>query len=214
MRGLFIFVVASLAGVMAFAQVGTNQKNLPAGALERQIYEQEGQKLNTPAAFRASIMHARLPGGAVMIIGCQEDRGRQWNPQGESLNQVLNEMTTVDKSYRWEVQDGAINLLPASGEPLLLKTQVGEFEIQSPSSWKALNQLKTKPEIQQAMLGLGLQEGIAIITYSPRPTAFSVKFTGGTLRQALNAIAVAHGSDVWEYQEIRCGKRNEVIIRF
>ena len=214
MRVLFIFVVVSLAGVMVFAQVGTNQKNLPAGALERQIFEHEGQTLNTPAAFRASLLHAKLPGGAAMVIGCQEDRGRKWNPQGESLSQVLNEMTTVDKSYRWEVQDGAINLLPASGEPLLLKTQVGELEIESPSSLKALEQLKTSPEIQQAMLGLGLQAGITIITYSPRPTAFSVKFPGGTFRQALNAIAVAHGTDVWDYQEIRCGKRNEVIIRF
>jgi hypothetical protein len=33
-------------------------------------------------------------------------------------------------------------------------------------------------------------------------------------RQALNAIAVAHGRDVWEYREIRCGERKEVIIRF
>ena len=64
------------------------------------------------------------------------------------------------------------------------------------------------------MRGLGLQEGITIITYSPKVTPFSVRFKGGTFCQALNAIAAAHGTDVWDYQEIRCGERKELIIRF
>ena len=149
-----------------------------------------------------------------MVVGCQEDPRRHWNPQGESLAQVLNEMTAVDKSYRWEVQDGVINLLPTAGEPPLLKTQLSEFRIESNSSLTALSQLKTKPQIRGAMQDLGLQEGITLISYSPLPTAFSVQFKGGTLRQALNAIAVAHGTDVWDYQEIRCGKREELIISF
>ena len=214
MRGLFICVFASLAGVIVFAQFGTTQKNLPAGALERPIFAHEGQPVNTPAAFRRSILRANLPGGAAMVVGCQEDLKRHWNPEGESLGQVLNEMTAVDKNYQWEVQDGVINLLPTAGEPPLLKTQLGEFKIESNSSLSALSQLKTKPQIRQAMQDLGLQEGITLISYSPLPTAFSVQFKGGTLRQALNAIAVAHASDVWDYQEIRCGKRKEVIIRF
>lgn len=210
---LLICVFASLAGLIAFAQIGTTQKNLPVGALERPIYGGE-RPLNTPEAFRASILRARVSGGAVMIVGCQEDVKRQWNPKGEPLGQLLNEMTAVDKSYRWEVQDGAVNLLPTAGEPLLLQTQVGEFKIDTTSSLEALNQLRIRAEIQQAMLGLGLQDGLTIITYSPRATPFSVRFKGGTLRQALNAIAVSHGSDVWDYREVRCGRRNEVIIRF
>lgn len=213
MRVLFC-VFASLASLIVYAQFGTTQKKLPAGALERPIYGHEGRALNTTEAFRASILRAKVPGGAVMIVGCQEDLKRQWNPQGEPLGQLLNEMTAVDKSYQWEVQDGALNLLPTAGEPLLLQTQVGEFKIDTTSSLEALNQLKTRPEIQQAMLGLGLQDGLTIITYSPRTTPFSVRFKGGTLRQALNGIAVAHGSDVWDYREIRCGERNQVIIRF
>jgi len=203
-----------LAALMVFAQFRTTQKNLPAGALERPIYAHERNVLNTPEAFRASILRAKVPGGSVMIVGCQEDPKRQWDPQGEPLGQVLNEMTAVDKSYRWEVQDSAVNLLPTAGEPLLLQTQVGEFKIDTNSSLEALNQLKTRPEVQQAMMDLRLQDGLTLITYSPRPTSFSVRFKGGTLRQALNAIAIAHGTDVWDYREIRCGERKEVIIRF
>ena len=80
MRVLFILVFASLAGVIAFGQLGTLQKNLPAGALEPPIYAQEGQPLSTPAAFRRSILRASLPGGAAMVIGCQENLKRHWNP--------------------------------------------------------------------------------------------------------------------------------------
>ena len=214
MRVLLIFMFVSLAAVMVFAQFGTAQKSLPAGALERPIYSHERNVLNTPEAFRSSILRARIPGGAVMMVGCQEDAKRKWDPQGEPLGQVLNEMTAADKTYRWEVQDGAINLLPNAGEPLLLQTQIGEFEINTNSSLQALGQLKARREVQQAMMGLRLQDGLTIITYSPRPTPFSVRFNGGTLRQALNAIAVAHGGDVWDYREIRCGERKEVIIRF
>ena len=214
MKALLIFIFMSLAALMVFAQFGRAQRNLPAGALERPIYAHERNVLNTPEAFRASILRAKVPGGAVMIVGCREDPKRQWDPQGEPLGQVLNEMTSVDKTYRWEAQDGALNLLPTAGEPLLLQTQVGDFKIDTTSSLEALNQLKTRREIQHAMLNLRLQDGLTIITYSPRATPFSVRFKGGTLRQALNAIAVAHGSDVWDYREIRCGERKEVIIRF
>ncbi len=214
MKALLSFVFGSLAALIVVAQFGTTQKNLPAGALERPIYAHQRNALNTPEAFRASILRAKVPGGAVMIVGCQEDLKRQWNPQGDPLGQVLNEMIAVDKSYRWEVQDGALNLLPTAGEPPLLQTRLGEFSIDTASSWEALNQIKTRPEVQQTMSGLRLQDGLTIITYSPQPTPFSVRFKGGTLRQALNAIAVAHGTDVWDYREIRCGERNEVIIRF
>lgn len=214
MRVLLISISASLLGLIAFTQMGTTQKNLPAGVLERPIYGHERRALNTPEAFRASILRAKVSGGTAMIVGCHEELKRQWSPQGEPLGQLLNEMTAVDKSYRWEVQGGALNLLPTAGEPLLLQTHVGEFNIDTASSLDALNKLKSRPEIQQAMLSLRLQDGLTIITYSPRATSFSVQFKGGTLREALNAIAVAHGSDAWDYREIRCGERNEVIMRF
>jgi hypothetical protein len=214
MKAFLVLAFVSLAALIVFAQFRTTQKSLPAGVLERPIYAHQRNVLNTPEAFRASLLRAKVAGGAVMLVGCQEDLKRQWNPQGEPLGQVLNEMTAVDKSYRWEVQDGAVNLLPTAGEPPLLQTRVGELKIDTRSSWEALSQIKGTPEVQQAMVGLRLKGGVTIITYSPRPTPFSIRFKGGTLRQALNAIALAHGSDVWDYQEIRCGERNELILRF
>ena len=79
MRGLLICAFALLAAVIVFAQFRTTQKNLPAGALERPIYEHEGRSLKTPEAFRASILNAKLPGGTATSLGCREDSKRQWN---------------------------------------------------------------------------------------------------------------------------------------
>jgi hypothetical protein len=78
----------------------------------------------------------------------------------------------------------------------------------------ALGELQQRPEVKEAMSNLHLKGGLSIIMYSPSPTDFSVRFKGGTLRQALNAIAVSRGTDIWDYTEIHCGERNEVTIRF
>ncbi len=148
------------------------------------------------------------------MIGCQDAVKRSWKPQGQPLGMVLNELVGVDRSYRWEVQDGAINLLPTSGEPLLLQTHIGESNLRTKSSLDALNQLMMRSEIKEAMINLHLKGGLAIIMYSPSATEFSVSFKGGTLRQALNAIAIAKGSDIWDYRERHCAERNEVTIKF
>ena len=74
--------------------------------------------------------------------------------------------------------------------------------------------LQQRAEMKAAMANAELKGALAIITYSPSPTEFSVQFKGGTLRQALNAIAVSNGHDVWDYREFHCGERNEVMIRF
>lgn len=156
-----------------------------------------------------------MAGGVVSITGCEEDKSkRHWNPQGEALGQVLNEIVGADSRYRWEMQDGAINLLPMSGEPPLLQTYIGEFSVTTKSSLDALGVLKQRPEVKEAMISLHLQGGLTIIMYSPSPTEFSVRFKGGTLRQALNAIAVSRGTDIWTYREIHCGERNEATIQF
>jgi hypothetical protein len=211
MRLLIICILNVLVACILFAQSKTPQTN----ALQRAVVAYEERSLTMPEAFHASLDSARAPGGLVTIIGCEEDKlKKSWNPKGQPLGQLLNEIVGADKNYRWEMQDGAINLLPASGEPVLLQTHVGEFNVTTKSSLEALNKLERRTEVRDAMHNLHLKGGLALIMYGPSPTEFFVRFKGGTLRQALNAIAVSKGSDIWDYREIRCGERNEVTIRF
>lgn len=203
-----------LAGVL-FAQSNTIPAPSFQNALTRPVFTDGERSFTTPEAFHASLDRTRVPGGMVIISGCREDApAKNWNPQGHALAQVLNELVAADRTYTWEIQDGAINLLPVGGEPPLLQTHISEFTVKTRSSLDALNQLQQRAEMKTAMSNAELKGGLAIITYSPSHTEFSVQFKGGTLRQALNAIAVSNGHDVWDYREFHCGERNEVMIRF
>jgi hypothetical protein len=215
LKVLIVCSVSVFLACLLLAQSKTTGTNSFQNVLERAVFSDHERSFTTPEAFHASLNRARVPGGMVTVSGCQTNTpAKSWNPQGQPLGQVLNEIVGVDRNYRWEIQDGAINLLPASGEPLLLQTHVGEFSIKTKSSLDALNQLQQRAEVKEGMSNVQLKGGLAIIMYSRSPTEFSVQFKGGTLRQALNAIAVSSGSDVWDYSEVHCGQRNEVSIRF
>ena len=208
-------MLSVLTACVLFAQSKTSPANPAQKLLERAVFSDRERSFTTPEAFHASLNRARVPGGMVIVSGCRANAPAQnWNPQGQPLGQVLNELVGANKNYKWEIQDGAINLLPVGGEPPLLQTYIGEFSIKTNSSLDALTKLQQRAEVKQAMTNVQLQGGLTIITYSPSPTEFSVEFKGGTLRQALNAIAVSNGSDVWDYRELHCGQKNEVSIRF
>lgn len=215
MRLHIICILNVLVACILFAQSKTTQTNPSQTVLQRAVSAYEERSLTTPEAFHASLDSARAPGGMVTIVGCEEDRlKKSWNPKGQPLGQVLNEIVGADRNYRWETQDRGVNLLPTSGEPPLLQTRVGGFSITTRSSLDALDQLMTRTEVKEAMINLHLTGGLTTIMYSPSLTEFSVRFKGGTLRQALNAIAVSRGTDIWDYREIHCHDRNEVAIRF
>lgn len=215
MRFLIVCVLTVLVACILLAQSKTTQKSPLEKALQSAVVAYEERSLTTPQAFRASLNLSRAPGGIVTISGCQENKlKKNWKPHGQTLGEVLKDIVSADSNYKWEMQDDAINLLPTGGEPPLLRTHVGEFSVTTKSSLAALSELQNRPEVKEAMISLNLRGGLTIIMYSPSPTEFSVRFKGGTLRQALNAIAVSRGTDIWDYTEIHCGDRNEVTIRF
>ena len=215
MRVLIVCSLGILLSCLLFAQSRTSDTNPLQNVLERAVFSDRERSFTTPEAFRATLNRTRVPGGMVTVGGCQGNApAKSWNPHGQPLSQVLNEIVRADRNYKWETQDGAINLLPVGGEPPLLQTYIGEFNIKTKSSLDALNRLQQRAEVKQGMSNAQLSGGLAMVMYSRPPTEFSVQFKGGTLRQALNAIAVSSGSDVWDYSEMHCGKRNEVSIRF
>jgi hypothetical protein len=215
MRVVIISCLNLLIIGIIFAQQAPTKPTRPPNVVERPVFAIQKRSLATPEAVRASLGSARVAGGVVTITGCEEDKSKRiWNPQGEPLGQVLNEIVGADSRYRWEIQDGAINLLPMSSEPPLLRTHIGEFSVRTSSTLEALNQLENRTEVKEAMRNFQLSGGLAIIMHLSNPTEFSLQFKGGTLRQALNAIAVSKGSDVWDYREIHCAERNEVTITF
>ena len=207
---------------LMFGRGGTNKKvsrpSLAEDVLERSVQENELEYFTTTDAFYSSLDQTRSPGGMVRIMNCEDDKlKRPWRPSGSSLRQVLDAIVIADPRYQWQTQDDVINLLPIAGEPALLKIRIDEFHAKEITSGReALRHLLVLAEVRKGMEELHLKPGVALINSlsSFRPSSFSVHCKGVTLRQALNAIAHAEGSAIWDYVEIHCNGRDEVVIRF
>jgi hypothetical protein len=218
MKVLMICIVGSLFLSIVFAQPKKMQEDASEVILQRKVPGSDMEFLSTRNAFHSSLWLTHVPGGMATIVDCEPDTLMQsWKPSNAALGQVLDALVATDPRYRWQMQDGVVNLLPATGEPALLRTRLTQFDIKDVASAReALSLLLALPEVKQGMRDLHLKPGIAIITGSsqPNPPKASVRQQGGTLRQALNAIALAQGRAIWEYTERHCDGQNEVVIRF
>lgn len=209
-------------GILVIVASGQTRRvatpSMPDDFLERQVQGRDLEYFTTTDAFYASLDRTRSAGGRVRIVNCEDDTfKRPWTPSGSPLRKVLDAIVAVDSRYQWQMQDGVINLLPVAGEPALLGIRINEFRAQEATSAReALGKLLALSEVREGMDGLHLKPGVALIDSwaSPNPPAFSVHCKGVTLRQALNAIALSQGSAIWDYVEIHCQERNEVVIRF
>lgn len=217
LKGLTISAVVMLA-MSVSGQTAQTERPSVDERLERPLPGNELEYFNTTSAFRIAMGSVRMPGGAARILGCEGDDFKQlWSPWNKTLRQALDSLVEADPRYSWQVVGGVINLLPADGEPALLKTRISQFSVRDlTSSLDALGQLQTLPEVKKGMEDLHLKPGIALISYwpSPNPKPFSVECKNVTLREALNAIARAQGRDIWDYVEVHCAGKDEVVIRF
>jgi hypothetical protein len=203
-----------LVGIFGADLMGTQTQDI-SGALKRPIHSEEKKLLTSDEAFHASLVIARAPGGMVRIVTCDTKLSvREWQADGKTLEETLNGIVAGDRKYRWELQNESVNLLPTSGEPVLLQTHIDKFHMTTASSLEPLNFLMQQNAVKAEMENLHLKGGLTIINYLSTSREFVIDFKGGTLREALNAIAVANGTDIWQYKETHCGDRNEVSIKF
>lgn len=218
MKVLMIGILCGLLVWLGFPAPKKAQENASEDILQRKVPGNELEFHRTTDVFHSSLGRTRLPGGMVRIVDCEPDTLMQsWKPLDSPLRQVLDTLVATDPRYRWQMQDGVVNLLPVKGEPPLLQTHLHEYEVEDLSSaLEALDRLLALPEVRKRMVDLRLKQGLTLVKSlsSPNPAKFSVKQSGGTLRQALNAIALAQGRAIWEYVEIHCDGRDQVVIRF
>ena len=218
-RSLTICFVLVVSAISVTGQTGQlSQSSVDESILERQVPGASLEYLATKAAFHSTLGRTRTAGGMARIAGCEEDTFKQsWNPLNAPLRQVLDSIVEADPRFRWQVEEGVVNLLPASGEPPLLGVRISDFHVENVAEASdALSKLLALPEVKRRMSDLRLKHGLNIFVSpsQPRPKEFSVSCKGVTLREALNSIARAQGRAIWQYTEIRCDGKNEVIIKF
>lgn len=183
-------------------------------------YDSDDDTQTARSMLAASLSGAGIPGGLVTVTGCEEKpRVRTGRLPEMTLREALDMITVIDPDYRWEMTGGAINFLPANGEPELLKVRIKEIRIVNAVSLKAaLNSLMDLPEVREARTrlqlttaGLPYVGGLAPVT--PRTEKYTIKAKDLTFRQALNAVVLADGRAAWGYNEYHCNGKHEVWLR-
>ncbi len=181
--------------------------------------ETDSYHVTTREAFWNALIAARVPGGIVWKRNCGnvEVKGQRV-PSRSSLRAALNRIVQADPQYAWYLENGAINLLPTNGEPNLLKVRIREFRIEKvPNVNLALERLLALPEVTKTAAELRLNQGLKLGGLSSPGrdhVTLRVHRKNVTLREALNAIARAHGHAVWQYSEWLCDGKTEFSIEF
>jgi hypothetical protein len=164
------------------------------------------------AAVAKILRYAKIPGGVVRVMSCGEIAKSSFNVAGMTVPEALNYVLSFDKAYTWKFQDGAINVFPTAAVPDLLTVQINKLVVTDgnvlasavTSTLLADPQVKTRAaelKLKRAVQSFGLQT-------VGEPT-IRIDLHEVSVQQALNSIALKHGTAVWQYTEIHCGNENE-----
>ncbi|MGI9106432.1 MAG: hypothetical protein ACR2G4_09300 [Pyrinomonadaceae bacterium] len=187
-------------------------KNTSDRVLERRIGDVKTTQVAVTDALANALSTTRVSGG---IIKAGSDKGevRRLMVSGPRLRDLLEAITQASPQYRWEFNDGVVNLVDSSMPPLL-DMHIVEFDaIGVKSAHEALYQLLERPDVKERVAHLKLNTGLKITTGGiamPRNTEqqFNVRCRNATLREVLNAIVREQGHGVWLYRETHWDKHH------
>lgn len=174
--------------------------------------------------FKFSLFRANLPGGFFASECYQPKSYKTGLPAKTDIGEVLNFIDKSDSEYKWEVNEGVINLLPSNTTSVLLNLPLKEFKAENVTVTEALEILLRKPEVRQKKTELNLDRAVfryyALGTYYEDPAKrpveprFNFNLQNKNFRQILNIIAKKEGHKKWTYVEKHCGTNKEFGVYF
>lgn len=148
-----------------------------------------------------------IPAGFVPAdFGDARDR-RDFTPAGMSVRDLLDSIVAADPRYKWGVEDGVVNLLPAAGSPPLLDVRLAEFKSKGHVN-KLFRDLEENPEVRRRAAELGFHTGQPsgdgngfIISLWANQPVHEIHCRDCTVLEALNEIARRVRGCSWAYRE-------------
>jgi hypothetical protein len=167
-----------------------------------------------------------LTGGVAFLKEDGEYQRYSIVPKTLKLKDILDGIVAVEPRYRWEIEDGAVNLMPVE-EYKMLNVRISEFKMESATILEMLEALKQNPEFKRGLAELKLYEpppatddagGFVFIIGGGKPVEpkkrFSVYRRGATVRQLLNEIVHSEGDAIWSYRERQSTEVTEPSKRY
>jgi hypothetical protein len=220
-KALATLILTCITAITMAFDHQSGSKAKPDEALTRRIGNTGNGKAEISNALVRALNNTSMPGGFVMG-GNLNNEIEQGEISQMTMEELLNKIISINRNYRWLVDDGVINLIPLINEPVLLNFKIAEFHADNLSSVEdALNRLLAKPDVQKRIADLNLNTGLEIRAGGVRPPgsrkevkSFSVHCQNKTFRETLNAIARSQGRAVWEYRETHWDKHHGFSIIF
>src|SRR5205809_4111201 len=101
-----------------FAQTGEPLK------LETRLPGLDLNNLSLADAVVHVLRYAKIPGGIVREIDCQEEVKYSFTVTGMTITEALDYLISFDKTYAWKLEDGAVNLVLSRAIPDLLSIRI------------------------------------------------------------------------------------------
>ncbi|MEW6130730.1 MAG: hypothetical protein AB1757_27110 [Acidobacteriota bacterium] len=215
-----LFILLGVPVLIGAFQANQAQ-NASSDVLERTVTASQSEYSTTLASFMESLLSARVPGGIVTILHCDNNLPiRHTSLSSGTLREAMNTIVNANPEYRWQINDGVINLLPVQDEPSLLNVRISKLKVKDARSIETIrSNLFELPEVKEAIAKLQLTPGVKFIV-GPIPLdperrpKYSLECENVTVREALNAIVRAHGRAAWEYKEQRCDDKTIYNVNF
>ncbi len=166
-----------------------------------------------------------LPAGVAQVESCSGSvTPVQLNVRrGTAVRDAMEQIVTKSPSFRWLADGQVINLIPASGLPLL-DARVEHFELNTTDRKEAasavLDDILRLPEIRRRAAELGLTPGI--VQGGPgaydehpapkEPLPVRVSLNRVSLRDAFNQVVRSYGHTYWAYSERKCKGSKTFVV--
>ncbi len=156
---------------------------------------------------------SRIPIGFELIPSVREEDELRIsiNVMNGTVRDVLDHLVKQDPRYRWEIQDGIINVLPVEANGSILDVMVPFFNIQDVDAEDVPRALLDLSEVQSRLWILGLVGSNTVQYDGPVRDLplFSLSMTNVTVRDILNEILRRGHSKSWEVSTR--GKRKKQV---
>lgn len=165
-----------------------------------------------------------LHGGFAEIAGCSGLRmGRLEIRQGVTVRQAMDALVAANPGYKWELKDGAVNLLPRGGVPLL-RTKIAKFQMNATDNAipAVLQEALRLPEVREREAALGLKQGVGmeggagpsyIHPVARQPLPVHIKLQNLSLQEVFNKVVEASPKWAWIYHETDCRGAKTFVVQ-
>lgn len=163
----------------------------------------------------------RVPIGFERAVDSRENPNRQVHLEPGTLKRILDSLVAQEPGYKWELREGAINIIPVLGRDQFLEqfldTRVAQFQPPrgTTDKFKIRDAVLALPEVRQLLKANDV--AVRPYDYPYRRSIYSnddvhLEMTNTDVRGLLNHIAKETEHKIWSLE--RVGEKGELLLSY